>query len=94
MCTFVYNIASVEAAAWRKREKLTLREVALLLGRTAMSALNYETGKREAPNSIALAYAKISKGEVTGADLHRVRKRFLRASTDAPGKDGTSTEAT
>lgn len=65
---------------WRKQvAKKTLSEVATSLGCSSLSSVQrYETGEREAPNSVVLAYAKISDGQVTGEDLDLVRKRFLR----------------
>jgi transcriptional regulator with XRE-family HTH domain len=66
-------------AAWRKREGLTLRELAARLGCTRMSAMRYESGEREAPNSIALTYERISGGEVTAEDLNRARGRYLHS---------------
>lgn len=72
---------------WRqKRAKLTLGGAAKVLGCSSASCvLRYERGEREAPNSVVLAYEKLSDGDVTGADLARVRKRFLRTT-------GTTTE--
>lgn len=69
----------MDPAAWRKREKLTVRGAAKRLGiKSAMSVLRYESGEREAPNSVAIAYERESGGEVSAEDLNRVRKRFLR----------------
>lgn len=63
---------------WRKKAKKTLREAAALLGCSShVTVERYETGKREAPNSIVIAYEKQSAGKVTAADLNRVRKKYL-----------------
>lgn len=75
----------MDPAAWRKKAKISLRDLANRLGCAWSSVRRYERGEHEAPNSIVLAYEKISKDEkgvsqVTGADLHRVHKRFLRES--------------
>jgi transcriptional regulator with XRE-family HTH domain len=67
----------MDPAAWRKREKLTLRDLGAKLGINANSVTNYETGRREAPTSVSLAYQKLSGGDVTPEDLHRARRRFL-----------------
>lgn len=69
----------MDPAAWRKKAKLSLRELAVRLRSTRMTVSRYERGEREAPNSVALAYARESGDEVTGADLNRVRQRYLRA---------------
>lgn len=66
-------------AAWRKKEGLSLREVAVRLGVAWSSLRRYENGERDAPTSLAMAYERESKGEVTSEDLHRVRRRFLAA---------------
>jgi transcriptional regulator with XRE-family HTH domain len=74
----------MDPAAWRKREGLSVRKAARRLGiRSPMSVLHYETGAREAPNSIVLAYERESAGTVTGADLHKVRQRYLRGQSKA-----------
>jgi transcriptional regulator with XRE-family HTH domain len=66
--------------AWRERENLTLKEAAKRLGVSSASCVfRYERGERETPNSVTMAYARESGGEVTAEDLHRARKRFLRA---------------
>jgi transcriptional regulator with XRE-family HTH domain len=62
---------------WRDSEGLKLEDVAALLKRSRMSVWNYETGRRDAPNSVVRLYAKISKGKVTSDDLHAVRRKFL-----------------
>lgn len=70
--------------AWRKKKGLTLRQVAKLLERSSASVvLRWETGELEAPNSVALAYERISKRAVTAEDLNRVRKAFLASSPQA-----------
>jgi transcriptional regulator with XRE-family HTH domain len=70
----------MDPAAWRKKIGWTLKKAALRLGCSSASVVfRYERGEREAPNSIALAYERESKGEVTSEDLHRVHKRWLRA---------------
>ena len=66
---------------WRKSENLKLEDVAALLGRSRMSVWHYETGRRDAPNSVVLAYRKISKGRVTSDDMQAVRRAWLRAKT-------------
>lgn len=63
---------------WRESEKLKLEDVATLLKRSRMTVWNYETGRRDAPNAIVRAYAKISKNKVTSDDLHAVRRGWLR----------------
>lgn len=68
---------------WRDSEGLKLEDVAALLKRSRMSVWNYETGRRDAPNSVARAYEKISKGKVTSEDLHAVRRGWLRTSKAA-----------
>lgn len=66
--------------AWRHKSKLTLAEVAALVGvASAMTVKRYETGAREVPNSIALSYERVSMGAVTAEDLNRARRKFLRA---------------
>jgi predicted transcriptional regulator len=76
------HFAAMVPAIWRKRSGISLRNLALRLGCTWSSARRYETGEREAPNSIALKYEEISGGEVTGEDLKRVRDRFLKNQPD------------
>ena len=69
-------------ADWRKKAGLSLREVARRLGcSSASSVLRWESGEREAPNSVVIAYDKISKGEVTSSDLNKARKKHLRADS-------------
>lgn len=69
----------MDPAAWRKRSKLTLRDMAEKLGRGWSSVRRWELGEKEAPNAVVLVYSEASKGEVTGEDFQRVRKRYLRA---------------
>lgn len=59
---------------WRESEGLKLEDVAALLKRSRMSVWNYETGRRDAPNSVVVGYDKISDGKVTSDDLHAVRR--------------------
>lgn len=60
---------------WRQSQKLKLEDVAALLKCCSrMSVWNYETGRRDAPNSVVVAYDKISGGKVTSDDLHAVRE--------------------
>ena len=88
----MHNAPKMEPAHWRKKAKLSLREVARKLGvASPNSVLRYESGEREAPNSIALAYERVSGGDVTGEDLNRVRKRHLRAAA-APAEVVTPAE--
>lgn len=65
---------------WRQKiAKLSVRATAKSLGiKSPNCVLRYESGEREAPNSVAVKYSEISGGLVTGKDLDRVRKRFLR----------------
>jgi transcriptional regulator with XRE-family HTH domain len=64
-------------SSWRKQRELSLRAVAQLLGvESPSSVLRYERGEREAPNSIALAYERISAGAVTSEDLARAHRAF------------------
>jgi len=70
---------------WREGERLRLEDVAARLAPhlprktcARQSVWHYETGRRDAPTSIALAYEKISKGKVTSEDLHSVRREWLR----------------
>jgi DNA-binding transcriptional regulator YdaS (Cro superfamily) len=70
----------MDPAEWRNKAGLSLRALAARLGCAWSSVRRWENGETEAPNSIAQAYERESKGEVTGADLHRVRKRYLRNS--------------
>lgn len=68
--------------AWRKKAALSLREVASQIGvSSAMSVLRYESGAREVPNSVALAYERISKRAVTSEDLDQARTEFLKAAS-------------
>jgi len=72
----------MDPRAWRKKAARTLTETALSLGLSSPSTVRrYETGEREAPNSIAIAYAEISGGAVSAEDLNRARQRFLRATS-------------
>lgn len=68
---------------WRESEGLKLEDVAALLKRSRMSVWHYETGRRDTPTSVAVAYEKISKGKVTPDDLHAVRRGWLRTSKAA-----------
>jgi transcriptional regulator with XRE-family HTH domain len=80
---FVYNFG-MAPAAWRKKKKLSLRNVAKLIGvRSAMTVLNYESGAREMPNSVALAYERESDGEVSAEDIAAVRRSYLRLANVA-----------
>jgi transcriptional regulator with XRE-family HTH domain len=70
-------------ADWRKKAGLSLREVARRLGcSSASSVLRWETGEREAPNSVVLAYEHESGGAVSGADLNRVRSHYKRSHSN------------
>jgi len=70
----------MEPAEWRKKAGLTLKQAAQRLDCSSASCVfRYERGEREAPNSVVLAYGRESDGEVTGEDLNRVPKRFLRS---------------
>lgn len=74
---------SMDPAAWRRRERLSLRDVAALIGCTRMSVKRYEEGARDPTNSTVVAYKRISKGDVTGEDFDRARRRFLRRAENA-----------
>jgi len=76
----------MDPRAWRKKKaRLPLADVALLLGVSSPNTVRrYETGEREAPNSIALAYERVSAGAVSAEDLNRARSRFLRKSSPSP----------
>jgi transcriptional regulator with XRE-family HTH domain len=78
----VYYTWPMVPARWRHQSKLSLRELAARLGITRMTLSRYEKGEREVPNSVVLAYARESDGQVTGEDLDRVRKRYVRAQCD------------
>ena len=76
----------MDPRAWRKKQAgLSLRAVATRLGcASPQTVRRYETGEREVPNSIALAYATESGGAVTAKDLDRTRNRYLKSrSTEA-----------
>lgn len=64
---------------WRESESLKLEDVAALLKRSRMTVWNYETGRRDAPNAIVRAYARISKKKVTSDDLHAVREAWRKS---------------
>ncbi len=83
----------MDPAAWRKREGLALRDLAARFRMAWSSVRRYERGESDAPTSVALLYVRLSKGEVTGEDLNRVRKRFLHTANEPPSEDGASTEA-
>jgi len=74
---------------WRESVNLKLEDVAARLKRAGvrrisrMSVWNYETGRRDAPNSVVVAYGKISDNRVTADDLHSVRRGWLRAQPKA-----------
>lgn len=81
----------MDPAGWRKKAKLSLRDLAARLGITRMTLSRYEKGEREAPNSVVLAYARESAGAVTGEDLNRARKRYVRArNTEADAADNVA----
>lgn len=63
---------------WRDSVGLKLEDVAAKLGCSRMSVWNYETGRRDVPNSIARKYEKISDKKVNADDLHSVRRGWLR----------------
>lgn len=73
----------MDPADWRREAKLTLRHMALRLGRAWSSVRRWERGEKEAPNAVVLEYSRASEGKVTGADFNRVRKRFLRSTEEA-----------
>lgn len=77
------HVLSMSPREWRKREDLKPRDVAAWLGCSVPSLYNYETGKRDVPNRIVVAFEKISKGKVTSDDLHAVRRGWLRTSKAA-----------
>ena len=69
---------------WRKQQGLSLREVAVQLGvASAMTVLRYESGAREVPNRVALAYERMTERAVTSEELNAVRVAFLRAHRTA-----------
>jgi transcriptional regulator with XRE-family HTH domain len=69
----------MDPADWRRQAKKTLAEVAALVGCSSLSSVQrYETGEREAPNSISLAYRRISGGAVTPEDFENARKKYRR----------------
>ncbi len=76
---FVYSPRTMTPRAWRKEVSgLSLRELALRLGVSSPNSVrNYESGQREAPNSIVIAWTEASAGAVTSEDLNVVRKAWL-----------------
>lgn len=65
-------------AVWRQKAKKTLAEVAGLVGCSSPTTVQrWERGEREVPNSVALAYASASNGEVTAEDLNKARQAYL-----------------
>lgn len=75
------HVLSMGPREWRKSESLKPRDVAARLGCSVPSLYNYETGKRDVPNRIVLAYEKISDRKVTSEDLHLVRAKWLRRTS-------------